>query len=100
MAQKDLGAANYLRPAGFTFKDAQSFEQFDPGAAVNVHRVAGRVLAFVGIQFGSVPSAQQAHDALLSSGSASVVGYVEVWESDNTFLGTGYNDYVYISVYA
>lgn len=70
------------------------------GAVVNAHRNGGRVFAAFGVNFGNIPSGNDVVQSLLSSGTASHVVYVEIWEGDHTVLGTGWNDYWVISVYA
>lgn len=97
----DLGVANSLRPgSGWNLVFSQQVGQAAAGTQVHAERTGVRVYAAFGIAFGNPPSPQDVVNAMFSQGVAQEVYYMEAWESPHTILGTGYNDFAYVSVYS
>lgn len=101
MALADLGVANTLRPgSGWNLVFSQQVGQAAAGTTVQAERTGVRVFTAFGLSVGSPPTPQSVVDAMFARGVAREVYYMEAWENPHTILGSGYNDYCYISVYS
>jgi hypothetical protein len=99
----DIGKAASLRPPsgqGFTLKWSQLLGQGPPSQKAYADRIGIGVWVVVGLTLGDPPQPEQVAEEMISAGIATGVYEMEIWEQDQTILGTGAINFWYITIYA
>ncbi len=88
-----------VRPgSGWACVFSQIVGQGDPGIKAFVHRVGVKVWVIFGAG-ANPPQPQTIVEQMIANHTARAVYYMEIWEKDDTVLGTGYKNFAYIGVY-
>lgn len=70
-----------------------------PSQGVTITVRGGWILAILGWELGSVPTAQAIAGGMIGGGQATRVYYIECWAQDGRILGTGTITYLWIGVW-
>ncbi|MGA2284491.1 MAG: hypothetical protein ABSH07_12655 [Candidatus Dormibacteria bacterium] len=98
----NIGKAASLRPPsgqGFGLVFSQLLGKGPPTAKAYADRLGIKVWQIFGSSIGQPPQPQQVAEQMISQGVATAVNEMEIWEQDQTILGTGWIVFWYITIY-
>ena len=98
----DIGKAASLRPPsgqGWSLVFSQQLGRGPANQKAYADRQGFMVWQVFGISIGQPPQPEQVAEKMISQGVATAVYEMEIWQQDQTVLGTGWINFWYIAIY-
>ena len=99
----NIGKAASLRPPsgqGWTLDWSQLLGKGSPSQKAYADRIGIQVWQVFGSSIGEPPQPEQVAEKMIAQGIATGVYLMEIWQQDQTILGTGWINFWYITIYA